>query len=424
MQRYTYLKLALKENGLTLQQAADRIGVTKGYLSQLINNKIKEPSAQKLQALHEVLHLEYPPREKNIGVVFGKFYPLHTGHIYLIQRAASQVDELHVILCHDASRDFDLFQKSSMTKQPTVEDRWRWLLQTFKYQDNIKIHDLSEDGIPPYPDGWDEWAIRAKKLLSDNHFQANAIYSSEPKDAIRYQELLGVDTVVIDAERSFMNISATQIRQEPFHYWDYIPTEVKPFFVRKVAILGGESSGKSTLVNKLANTFNTTSAWEYGRDYVFSHLGGNEKALQFSDYDKISLGQAQYIDFAVKYANKVAFIDTDYVTTQAFCMTYEGQKHPFVQAMIETQPFDLVILLENNTPWVNDGLRHLGSKEKRKDFQELLKQLMHENNIPYVAITSGNYEERYLESIRLVEQLLNDKKEQNDENSNYENWAK
>ncbi|WP_208855799.1 adenylyltransferase/cytidyltransferase family protein [Listeria rocourtiae] len=111
MQRYTYLKLALKENGFTLQQAADRIGVTKGYLSQLINNKIKEPSAQKLQALHEVLHLEYPPREKNIGVVFGKFYPLHTGHIYLIQRAASQVDELHVILCHDAVRDFELFQK-------------------------------------------------------------------------------------------------------------------------------------------------------------------------------------------------------------------------------------------------------------------------------------------------------------------------
>ena len=70
-------------------------------------------------------------------------------------------------------------------------------------------------------------------------------------------------------------------------------------------------------MNKLANIFNTTSAWEYGRDYVFSHLGGDEMALQYSDYDKIALGQAQYIDFAVKYANKVAFIDTDFVTTQA-----------------------------------------------------------------------------------------------------------
>ena len=58
--------------------------------------------------------------------------------------------------------------------------------------------------------------------------------------------------------------------------------------MRTVAILGGESSGKSTLVNKLANIFNTTSAWEYGRDYVFSHLGGDEMALQYSDYDKIA----------------------------------------------------------------------------------------------------------------------------------------
>ena len=38
-----------------------------------------------------------------------------------------------------------------------------------------------------------------------------------------------------------MNISGNQIRQDPFRYWDYIPTEVKPFFVRTVAILGGES---------------------------------------------------------------------------------------------------------------------------------------------------------------------------------------
>ena len=34
-------------------------------------------------------------------------------------------------------------------------------------------------------------------------------------------------------------------------------------------------------------------------------LGGDEIALQYSDYDKIALGHAQYIDFAVKYAKDV-----------------------------------------------------------------------------------------------------------------------
>ncbi|SPW47866.1 transcriptional regulator [Escherichia coli] len=49
--------------------------------------------------------LEFPRQKKTIGVVFGKFYPLHTGHIYLIQRACSQVDELHIIMGFDDTRD-------------------------------------------------------------------------------------------------------------------------------------------------------------------------------------------------------------------------------------------------------------------------------------------------------------------------------
>ncbi len=203
-----------------------------------------------------------------------------------------------------------------------------------------------------------------------------------------------------------MSISGSQIRQDPFRYWDYTPTEVKPFFMRTLAILGGESSGKSTLVNKLANIFNTTSAWEYGRDYVFSHLGGDEMALQYSDYDKIALDQAQYVDFIVKYANKVAFIDTDFVTTQAFCKKYEGREHQFVQALIDEYRFDLVILLENNTTWVADGLLSLGDPAKCKAFQHLLETMLCASNIDYVHVEYSDYDKRFLRCVDLVKQLL------------------
>ena len=329
MSSFDYIKTAIRQKGCTLQQVADASGMTKGYLSQLLNAKIKSPSAQKLEALHRFLGLEFPRMQKNIGVVFGKFYPLHTGHIYLIQRACSQVDELHIIMGYDETRDRQLFEDSAMSQQPTVPDRLRWLLQTFKYQKNIRIHAFNEEGMEPYPHGWDVWSNGIKAFMEEKGIAPNWIYTSEESDAPQFREHLGIETVLIDPKRTFMNISGAQIRENPFRYWDYIPTEVKPFFVRTVAILGGESSGKSTLVNKLANIFNTTSAWEYGRDYVFSHLGGDEMALQYSDYDKIALGHAQYIDFAVKYANKVAFIDTDFVTTQAFCKKYEGREHPF-----------------------------------------------------------------------------------------------
>lgn len=134
MSSFDYLKTAIKQQGCTLQQVADASGMTKGYLSQLLNAKIKSPSAQKLEALHRYLGLEFPRQKKTIGVVFGKFYPLHTGHIYLIQRACSQVDELHIIMGFDDTRDRALFEDSAMSQQPTVPDRLRWLLQTFKYQ--------------------------------------------------------------------------------------------------------------------------------------------------------------------------------------------------------------------------------------------------------------------------------------------------
>ncbi|MCC8375025.1 MULTISPECIES: multifunctional transcriptional regulator/nicotinamide-nucleotide adenylyltransferase/ribosylnicotinamide kinase NadR [Photorhabdus] len=406
MGQFDYLKEAIKQTGHTLQQVADASGMTKGYLSQLINDKIKSPSAQKLAALHHYLRLQYPVQNKTVGVVFGKFYPLHTGHIYLIQRACSQVDELHIILCHDEPRDRELFMSSSMSQQPTVSDRLRWLLQTFKYQKNIHIHSFDEQGIEPYPHGWDVWSDGMKAFMSKKGINPTYIYSSETQDSPRYKEHLGIETILIDPQRSFMKISGRHIRQDPFRHWEYIPTEVKPFFVRTVAILGGESSGKSTLVNKLANIFNTTSAWEYGRDYVFSHLGGDEMALQYSDYDKIALGQAQYIDFAVKYANKVTFIDTDFVTTQAFCKRYEGREHPFVQALIDEYRFDLVILLENNTPWVADGLRSLGSEQDRKEFQQLLEDMLKSNNIEYVNVDSPDYDQRFLRCIELIQQLL------------------
>jgi HTH-type transcriptional repressor of NAD biosynthesis genes len=129
-------------------------------------------------------------------------------------------------------------------------------------------------------------------------------------------------------------------------------------------------------------------------------------ALQFSDYDKIAIGQAQYIDFAVKYANKVAFIDTDFLTTQAFCKKYEGREHPFVQALIDEYRFDLVILLENNTPWVADGLRSLGSSMDRTEFQSMLVEMMEKNNIQFTHVTTSDYDRRFLDCVELVQNLL------------------
>ena len=183
---------------------------------------------------------------------------------------------------------------------------------------------------------------------------------------------------------------------------------MRPFFVKTIAILGGESSGKTVLVNKLAAVFNTTSAWEYGREFVFEKLGGDEQAMQYSDYPQMALGHQHYIDYALRHAHKIAIIDTDFITTQAFCIQYEGKPHPFLDSMIREYPFDITILLNNNTKWVDDGLRSLGNHKQRQQFQNLLKKLLEKYKVSYIEIESPSYLDRYNQVKSVVEKVLNE----------------
>lgn len=408
MTDFAYLQQKRKQLNLKVNDICQQAGLTRAYFNQLVNGKIKSPSALKLKALHNVLGIVEEPNQR-VGVIFGKFYPVHTGHINMIYEAFSKVDQLHVIVCTDTERDLKLFQNSKMKRMPTNQDRLRWMQQIFKYQQKqIFIHHLVEDGIPSYPNGWEGWAERVKALFAEKQIRPTIVFSSEVQDKAPYEQYLNLEVSLVDPQRNSFNVSATKIRDNPFQYWRFIPKEVRPFFVKTIAILGGESSGKSVLVSKLANVFNTTSAWEYGREYVFEQLGGSEQALQYSDYPQIVLGQQRYVDYAMKHAHKVAIIDTDYITTQAFCIQYEGKAHPFIDSMIKEYPFDVTILLSNNTKWVDDGLRSLGSHKQRQKFQQLLKKLLEKYKVPYIEIESPSYLDRYNQTKAVIEAILNE----------------
>ncbi|NBI12859.1 multifunctional transcriptional regulator/nicotinamide-nucleotide adenylyltransferase/ribosylnicotinamide kinase NadR [[Haemophilus] felis] len=408
MSNFSYLQQKRKQLNLKVNDICEQANVTRAYFNQLVSGKIKNPSAIKLSALHKVLQIK-ESNDKKVGVIFGKFYPVHTGHINMIYEAFSKVDEVHVVVCSDTERDLKLFYDSKMKRMPTVQDRLRWMQQIFKYQKNqIFIHHLVEDGIESYPNGWEAWAKQVKRLFEEKHVNPTIVFSSEVQDKAPYEKYLGLEVVLVDPKREFFNVSATKIRNNPFHYWKFIPKEVRPFFVKTVAILGGESSGKTMLVNKLATVFNTTSAWEYGREFVFEKLGGDEQAMQYSDYPQMALGHQRYIDYALRHAHKIAIVDTDFITTQAFCIQYEGKAHPFLDSMIKEYPFDVTILLNNNTKWVADGLRSLGSQKQRQRFHLLLKKLLDKYNVPYIEIESPSYLERYNQAKDIIEKILNE----------------
>ncbi|MDF4191827.1 hypothetical protein PV939_10215, partial [Ligilactobacillus salivarius] len=71
---------------------------------------------------------------------------------------------------------------------------------------------------------------------------------------------------------------------------------------------------------------------------------------------------------------------------------------------------DLMILLENNTPWVADGLRSLGSSVDRKASQNSQGGMLEENNIEFVRVEEEDYDSRLLRCVELVREMMGEQR--------------
>lgn len=215
----------------------------KGFLSILVNNILKM-SMQK------------------IGLIVGKFYPLHQGHINMILSAKLAVDELHIFVCSETERDWQLFLESAFTKAPTSQDRVNWAKDLLAGISGITVHGFNEDGIPAYPNGWQAWSDRLKETLKALHIQPTIIFSSELQDKDFYEEYFHTEVMLVDPPRDKFPVSATKIRNSPFQYWTYIPTVIRSFFTRTI-IIEEDLSQNPAFLPAIVKLFNAVEVTHY-----------------------------------------------------------------------------------------------------------------------------------------------------------------
>lgn len=210
---------------------------------------------------------------------------------------------------------------------------------------------------------------------------------------------------MIDPNRGHVNISATAIRNEGvFHHWEYIPDFVKPYFVKKVVLVGTESCGKSTLTRNLAKVYNTSYVEEYGR-IVCEELGGCEGIIVKEDYHKIAYGHKLEEMKAIEKANRIVFIDTEAIVTQFYSNLYNNEHQTVLDEIASLQDYDLWLYLEPDVKWVDDGLRVHGEHDIRLQNNDALKTLLNNHKIDYKTL-SGDYKERLHSAIGHIEELL------------------
>ena len=308
--------------------------------------------------------------------------PPHAGHLHLLAVAQRQVDELSVVL----------FSKPREPIPGTLRLAWlRELLPGAAVFHVERDHQVDFDD----PDAWDFWVSAIRDVLPSD---PTLVFSSEAYGE-ELARRLGASHVLVDPQRCQVPITATQIRKRPLAHWDYIPPPVRPYFVRRVAILGAESTGKTTLARALADRFQTVWVPEYAREY----LSARAQPCTRDDMLRIAHGQAASEDGLARQANRLLICDTDVLTTQIWHERYFGDCPPELRDLAAQRVPDLCLLCDADVPWEADGIRD--SPGQRPWFQERFRQALKSRD-GRTVILSGPHERRLAAAIGAVEELL------------------
>ena len=172
--------------------------------------------------------------------------------------------------------------------------------------------------------------------------------------------------------------------------------------LKKVVVLGPESTGKSTLCEMLANHFNTVWVEEYAREFLLKQAGD----YSFDDLLIIAKGQLANEDRVVKELEApLVFIDTDMQVMKVWCEFVFGAVHPFIEESLKERTYDLYLLCNVDLPWVKDELREYPDLATRQQLYQIYRERLQQANLPWIDI-SGDYAARLQTAIHAVNSIL------------------
>ncbi|QOX23446.1 AAA family ATPase [Escherichia coli] len=318
------------------------------------------------------------------GLVVGKFAPLHCGHERLINTALAQCEELFII-------------SYSAPEMPDCEPEKRltWLQVRFPRATVLVLTPelIARYNLPAIPHNDADADIHrhyvATLCLQVLHCRPHAVFTAEdygdgfakvltkrfaqPVEHIRLQRPLGDKSP-----------SGTLIRSDLHRYRYMLAHDVYRSFVRRICLLGGESTGKSTLSKALADVLDTAYVAEFGRDYW------EEKNGVLTADDLLHIAREQVRREQQAEANRYLICDTSPLTTLFYTLDQYGHAPQELHQLAERE-YSLVVLCGAEFPFVQDGTRQGEAFRARQ--QAWYEQELSRRNTPYLSV-SGSLQER------------------------------
>ncbi|MEY4531885.1 MAG: HTH-type transcriptional regulator, partial [Deinococcota bacterium] len=253
-----------------------------------------------------------------IGLVVGKFAPLHQGHELVLKTALAQCENLIVLVY--SNPDFSWMPSS--TRASWVED----LCPTARVY-------IPENAPPNEANDFTHREF-VKSWLEQNQFVIDAVFGSD--DYLQgFAAHIGAVPIKVDATRDTHPISGTALREavqhnQIAHFKSFVSSIVYSHLefwaqpIKKVVFLGAESTGKSTLTARMALEYQTSFVAEFGREIWESKNG----QLELEDYVFIAKRHRELEETALLESKNFLFVDTNAITTMFLGYAYEGRGLP------------------------------------------------------------------------------------------------
>lgn len=319
--------------------------------------------------------------------LFGKFLPFHKGHEAMINFALTKCDFVTILIC------------CSDKENIPAKTRKEWIEKTFNKEENInvKICNYIESEFPNTSETSQSvskiWSKKFKELFPDYDL---VITSEEYGNYVA--SFMGIKHIAFDISRTLFPISASAFQKDIFTNWNFIPNSVKPYFVIKVVVLGTESTGKSTLVESLAEHFNCNSVKETGRDLI-----ENSNSFIFENLHLVATEHANRINNAILGKSPLIIIDTDIHITKSYAKFIFDKTLEVDTKIYNSNKAELYLYLNNDVNYVQDGTRLSEINRNLLDISH--RKILKQHKIDIIEIT-GDWNQRYEKALTIIEKKI------------------
>jgi NadR type nicotinamide-nucleotide adenylyltransferase len=172
--------------------------------------------------------------------------------------------------------------------------------------------------------------------------------------------------------------------------------------VKRIVIIGSESSGTTTLARALAEHYRTVWVPEYGRTYSEGrqYVG---QPWRTDEFVHIATEQVRMEDALALLANRVLICDTDAFATSIWHERYMGAPSDDVKAITASRKYDLYVVTDVNIPFEQDDIRD--GESFRQWMQERFVEELSKGPTPMILV-SGPHEERFAAAVKRIDEIL------------------